>query len=69
MPKKRFLPVAAMEKVLKQAGADRISEGAKEALCEAVEEIGEKIAKKAIVYASHAGRKTIKKQDITLSQS
>ena len=69
MAKKYSLPLAAMENILKQAGADRVSEGSKEQLREALEDIGSGIAKKAIVYCSHAGRKTIKKDDITLAQS
>ena len=69
MAKKGVLPLAAMENILRQAGAERVSEDSKEALKEALEDIAEQLAKKAIVYCSHAGRKTIKKQDIRLAQS
>ena len=58
-----------MENILRQAGAERVSEDAKESLKEALEDVAEEIAKKAIVYCSHAGRKTIKKQDISLAKS
>ena len=64
---KKLLPLAAMEKILKQAGADRVSDKAKVALKEVVEEKAEKIASDAIRLAAHAGRKTIKGGDIKLA--
>ena len=67
MAKKRLLPLAAMEKLLKQAGAERVSEKAKDALKNALEEIAEKIAENSIELANHAGRKTVKARDIKLA--
>ena len=64
---KKFLPLAAMEKILKQAGAERVSDGAKVALKNVVEEITQKIAGSAVTFASHAGRKTVKEGDIKLA--
>jgi DNA-binding protein len=64
---KKVLPLAAMEKILKQAGAERVSDKAKVALKDLVEEMTEKIAVSAIRLASHAGRKTIKENDIKLA--
>lgn len=64
---KRLIPLAAMERILKQAGAERVSDKAKNALKEVVEEIVEKISKDAIRYAEHAGRKTVKSEDIKLA--
>ena len=40
---KSILPVAAMEKLLKKAGASRVSEDAKESLREILEEYADKI--------------------------
>lgn len=64
---KRLLPLAAMGKILKQAGAERVSEKAKAALKNVVEEITEKIAINSIRLASHAGRKTVKEGDVKLA--
>ncbi len=61
---KKLLPLAAMENILKKSGADRVSEGAKKALKEDLEDIAEAMAEKAIKLADHAGRKTIKSNDI-----
>jgi len=61
---KKILPIAAMEKLLKKAGAARISLSAKEAMREILEDIGEEIGEKAIRLAKHSKRKTIKKEDI-----
>ena len=63
----KFLPLAAMEKILKQGGAERVSERAKVALKNAIEEIANEIAVKAIKLSAHAGRKTIKSEDIKLA--
>ncbi len=64
---KKLLPLAAMEKILKESGAERVSNSAKLALKDALEEIGESIALDAVKLAQHAGRKTIKKSDIRLA--
>ena len=64
---KRLLPLAAMEKILKHAGADRVSDKAKAALKDVIEEIAEGIAGTAVKMAHHAGRKTVKAGDIKLA--
>lgn len=61
------LPLAAMERIIKAVGSDRVGEDAKTALRDALEEEGERISKKAMTYAMHAGRKTIKGEDIKLA--
>ncbi len=63
----KLIPLAAMEKLLKQGGAERVSDKAKVALKNAIEEIAGIISAKAIKLANHAGRKTIKAEDIKLA--
>ena len=63
----KLLPLAAMEKLLKQGGAERVSEKAKVALKNAIEDIANEIAAKSIKLAVHAGRKTVKAEDIKLA--
>lgn len=63
----KILPLAAMEKMLKQCGADRVSDKAKIALKAVVEDMANGIAVKAVQLASHAGRKTVKGRDVKLA--
>ena len=65
--KKRLIPLAAMEQLMKIGGADRVSDSAKSALKEVLEEYAIKISKDAAKYAEHAGRKTVKAEDIKLA--
>lgn len=67
MAEQRLLPLAAMEQLLKKAGAERVSESAKKALKQALEEYAQAIAVQALKYASHAGRKTVQSEDIQLA--
>ena len=64
---KRLIPLAAMEKIMKNAGADRVSDKAKSALKSIIEDIADEIAGSAVKLASHAGRKTVKAGDIKLA--
>ncbi len=62
-----ILPLAAMEKLMKKAGAARVSEEAKDALREVLEELGLEVSAKAMKFSIHSGRKTIKRADIKLA--
>ena len=61
------LAVAPMHRICKKAGADRVSEAAARELAKVLDDVGVKIAKEAIDYALHAGRKTVKAKDIEIA--
>lgn len=61
------LPIAPVGRLLKNAGASRISEEAKIELAKVLEQEAEMIAQDAIKLAKHAGRKTVKADDIILA--
>lgn len=63
------LPNAPFERILKNVGAHRVGEDAKEKMREIVEDYSIKIATKAVKLAEHAGRKTVKADDVKLAGS
>lgn len=58
---------SGISRMLKKAGAERISNESSNELGRILEEIGESIAKHAVEMSMHAGRKTIKAEDIRLA--
>jgi histone H3/H4 len=63
----RDLASAAMHRICKKAGADRVSESAAKEMAKVLQNIGIKIGKEAIDFAMHAGRKTVKAEDIEIA--
>jgi DNA-binding protein len=61
------IAVAPMHRLCKKAGADRVSEAAAKELERILNDIGVKIAKEALDYAIHSGRRTIKAKDIEIA--
>ncbi|MGM5479851.1 MAG: histone family protein [Nanobdellota archaeon] len=64
---KNAIPLASMERILKKAGAQRVSEESKVALRQVLEDISMELGEEAIKLAAHAGRKTVKAEDIRLA--
>lgn len=70
MPKKKnetVIPVAPVDRLIRLAGADRVSESGAAALAKILEELGLEIARLAEEMAKHTGRKTIREEDINLA--
>nr|WP_321497442.1 histone family protein [uncultured Methanolobus sp.] len=63
-----IIPFAPIERVIRNAGAQRVSESAGMALTAILEEYGLEISREAIKLAEHAGRKTVKAEDINLAK-
>jgi histone H3/H4 len=61
------LSTAAIHRLIEKAGAARVGDGAVEALREVLENIAVQISKDAIDFASHAGRRTVRAEDIKLA--
>ena len=64
---KRSIPLAAMERIISKAGAERIAEDAKSELKKICEELAGDYGRKAAKFAEHAGRKTVKEEDVQLA--
>ena len=64
---KKHIPLAAMEKIMKNAGAMRVADKAKIVLRDALEDIADNIAQNAARYANHSKRKTVKGSDVKLA--
>ena len=61
------LGLSAMYRILKKSGAQRVSDESAVELRRVIEEIAEAIAKNAVDLANHAGRKTVKAEDVKLA--
>ena len=61
------LGLSAMYRILKKSGAQRVSDESAVELRRVIEEIAEAIAKNAVAMSNHAGRKTVKAEDVKLA--
>lgn len=61
------LPNAPIERIIRKAGAERVSKEAVEELKDAVEDLGEEVATDATEMADHANRNTVKKEDVEMA--
>ena len=61
------LGLSAMYRILKKSGAERVSDESADELRRVIEEIAMSIAKNAVDMSAHAGRKTVKGEDVKLA--
>lgn len=63
----RDISLSAIERIMKKAGAERVSRKAVEYLEELLEEIGKEITEVALEIARHGKRKTVTEDDLKLA--
>ena len=61
------IPKAPVATIIKESGAERVSEDAKVALADYLDEVARNVAKEANAVAKIAKRKTVKAEDIKLA--
>ncbi|MGM5483317.1 MAG: histone [Nanobdellota archaeon] len=61
------IPLASMERIIREAGAEIVSEDSKEVLREELESWTKEIIRKASGFARYGKRNTIMKKDIILA--
>ncbi len=67
MAKEPVLSLLGMEKLLKRAGAHRVSASAQEEMRDALEEHADALCRKAVQYSLHARRRTVTAEDVRLA--
>jgi histone H3/H4 len=61
------LPIAPIDRIIRKAGAERVSQEAADALANVMENYVIDLAERALILAKHAGRKTIRVEDVRLA--
>ena len=62
------LPLAPIERILKKAGANRVSKESCVEFASVLEEVAFEIAAETAALAKHAGRKTVLAKDVKLAK-
>lgn len=68
MKSERVIPRATLDRLIRSTGAKRVSDEAADELGEILDEYGKRISKEAMKLAGHAGRKTIRAEDVALAK-
>ncbi len=67
MPRARYLPLAPIGRIIRDAGAERVSDAAVELLERYMEKFALEVSRQAVSLAKHANRKTVSGEDIDLA--
>ncbi|HHQ45001.1 MAG TPA: histone family protein [Candidatus Altiarchaeales archaeon] len=62
------IPIAPLERILRKSGIERVSEEAVAALRDILEEEAVELGRRAARLATHAGRVTIKAEDVRFAR-
>jgi histone H3/H4 len=62
------LPLAPVERILRNEGAKRVSQKAVEEFTQVIEDIAADLAAESAALAKHADRKTVKAEDVRLAR-
>lgn len=63
-----YLPLAPCGRIIKEAGANRVSQGAIEELRDELEIYASERAQEAKEVAEHAGRQTVQREDLEVTR-
>lgn len=61
------MAISPMDRIMRKAGAERVSEEAAETLREVLETLALEISRDSIALAKHAGRKTVNAEDVRMA--
>jgi histone H3/H4 len=64
---KGVFPLLEIDRIIREAGAERVDERASRKLCEILEDNAKELVLTAKQFAKHAGRKRISRKDIVLA--
>ena len=64
-----YISKSTAKRILKEAGASRVSDGALDSFYTVINKVAYSIATKAVGFSKHAKRKTIEPSDVKLAHS
>lgn len=63
----REIPLAPVERILRQEGAYRVSDEAARRLRDFLEKLARELARESVEMARHAGRRTVRSEDVDMA--
>ena len=65
---KTELPLAPVKRILEKSGAKRVSKDATISFAKMLEDVASDLIAEAVLFAKHAGRKTVVREDVKLAK-